>query len=288
MFSRQRALLRLIDNEGGSIARLRLVKLAFLLSREAEAPRAGLYNFVPYKHGPFSFTLYHELRVLGRDGWVAEQEHNVKTAEAPHLETAFLDKGFLALIDNVSNCYRPVPTPALLDRVYHDYPWFTLNSEATQKRAVSRPTAIPAVYTVGYEGIMVDALLDCLLHKGIKRLIDVRCNPIARRYGFHKATLCKLCSDLGIEYMHFPALGVPSVWRAELHDQSAYERLFERYEREILPKQRPAVEKVANLVMEMPSALMCMEAAHTCCHRSRLGAEVSRQTSLPVVELREA
>jgi uncharacterized protein (DUF488 family) len=288
MFSRQRALLRLIDNEGGSIARLRLVKLAFLLSREAEAPRAGLYDFVPYKRGPFSFTLYHELLVLGRDGWVAEQEHDVKTAEAPHLETAFLDKGFLALIDEISDRYRSVPTPGLLDRVYHDYPWFTLNSDAIQKRAVSRPEAKTAVYTVGYEGIMVDALLDCLLHQGIKRLIDVRCNPIARRYGFHKATLCKLCSDVGIEYMHFPSLGVPSVWRSDLSNQDAYERLFERYEKEILPKQRPAVEKVAGLVAEMPSALMCMEAAHDCCHRSRLGAEVSRQTSLPVVELREA
>ena len=288
MFSRQRAILRLIEHEGGSIARLRLVKLAFLLSRETEAPRAGLYDFVPYKHGPFSFTLYHELRALGRDGWVAEQEHDVKTAEAPHLETAFLDKEFLALIDEVSDRYRSVPTPALLDRVYRDYPWFTLNSDAIQKRAVSRPAAKPAVYTVGYEGIMVDALLDCLLHEGIKRLIDVRCNPIARRYGFHKATLCKLCSDVGIEYMHFPSLGVPSVWRADLSDQAAYERLFERYEKEILPKQRPTVEKVASLVAEMPSALMCMEAAHDCCHRSRLGAEVSRRTSLPVVELREA
>src|ERR1022692_6582 len=98
MFSRQRAILRLIEREGGSIARLRLVKLAFLLSREKKAPRAGVYDFVPYKHGPFSFTLYHELRSLGRDGWVAEQEHDVGLAEAPHLETAFLDKEFLALI----------------------------------------------------------------------------------------------------------------------------------------------------------------------------------------------
>ncbi len=51
MFSRQRAILRLIENEGGSIARLRLVKLAFLLSRESAAPRVGLYDFVPYKDG---------------------------------------------------------------------------------------------------------------------------------------------------------------------------------------------------------------------------------------------
>src|SRR5580658_7086561 len=275
MFSRQRAILRLIQNEGGAVGRLRLVKLAFLLSREPDAPRTGTYDFVPYKRGPFSFTLYHELRVLERDGWILQAEHDIRIAETPDPETAFLDKEFLALIDIVSHRHSSVTTSAVVDGVYRAYPWFTLNSDVAQKRAVKRPEAELAVYTVGYEGIMVDALLDLLLRKGIRRLIDVRCNPIARRYGFHKATLCKLCSDVGIEYMHFPSLGVPSVWRSDLSNQDAYERLFERYEKEILPKQRPAVEKVAGLVAEMPSALMCMEAAHDCCHRSRLGAEVS-------------
>jgi hypothetical protein len=135
MFSRQRAILRLIENEGGFVARLRLVKLAFLLSREAEAPRAGLYDFVPYKHGPFSFTLYHELCALGRDGWLAEKEHDVGLAEAPHLETAFLDKKFLALIDELSSRHRSTPTSAVVDSVYRDYPWFTLNSDKIHRRA---------------------------------------------------------------------------------------------------------------------------------------------------------
>ena len=134
MFSRQRAILRLIENEGGAIARLRLVKLAFLLSREDDAPRAGIYDFVPYKRGPFSFTLYHELRTLQRDGWLAEAEHDIRITEAPHLETAFLDKEFLALIDSVSRRHRAVSTSAMVDGVYRTHPWFTLNSESIQKR----------------------------------------------------------------------------------------------------------------------------------------------------------
>ena len=68
----------------------------------------------------------------------------------------------------------------MVDSVYASHPWFTLNSDATHKRAATRPAVKPAVYTVGYEGIMVDALLDLLLRKGIQRLLDVRCNPIAR------------------------------------------------------------------------------------------------------------
>jgi uncharacterized protein (DUF488 family) len=287
MFSRQRAILRLVENEGGTVSRLRLVKLAFLLSREPAAPRAGVYDFVPYKRGPFSFTLYHEMRSLERDGWLAEAEQDIQIAEAPDLETAFLDREFLDLIDGVTSRYRPLRTSSLVDRVYANHPWFTLNSEATHKRAANRPIVQPAVYTVGYEGIMVDALLDLLLRNGIRQLVDVRCNPIARRYGFHKATLCRLCNDVGIEYVHFASLGIPSAWRASLSDQSSYDRLFERYTSEILPKQRAAIECVAKLIVEKPCALMCMEADHHSCHRSRLGAELSCQTSLPVRELRE-
>jgi uncharacterized protein (DUF488 family) len=178
-------------------------------------------------------------------------------------------------------------TSAVVDTVYANHPWFTLNSESVHKRAASRPVVQPAVYTVGYEGIMVDALLDLLLHKGIRRLIDVRCNPIARRYGFHKATLCRLCNDVGVEYVHFASLGIPSAWRAALTDQSSYERLFDRYTNEILPKQQAAIEGVVRLVTEKPSALMCMEADHRSCHRSRLALEIAQHTSLPIRELRE-
>jgi uncharacterized protein (DUF488 family) len=287
VFSRQRAVLRLIENEGGSVERLRLVKLAFLLSRETAAPKVGLYDFVPYKHGPFSFTLYHELRALERDGWIVVHGRGVGLAEASPRVPPGLDKTFLTLIDGISRRYRATPTTSVVDGVYRDYPWFTVNAEAVKKRALSRPSAAPAVYTVGYEGMMVDALLDCLLRNGVKRLIDVRCNPIARRYGFHKATLLRLCSDVGIEYLHFAALGVPSAWRSELSDHPSYARLFRRYEKEVIPKNLPVVERVAKLVLDMPSALMCMEADHHCCHRSRLGAEISRRTSLPSRELRE-
>src|SRR5258706_15941913 len=99
MFSRQRAILRLVENEGGRIERLRLVKLAFLVSREPESPRIGVYEFVPYRRGPFSFTLYHELNSLVRDGWVSQSEHHIETACLPTLQTAFLDAGFLSRID---------------------------------------------------------------------------------------------------------------------------------------------------------------------------------------------
>jgi uncharacterized protein (DUF488 family) len=286
MFSRHRAVLRLLQNEGGTASRLRLVKLAFLLSRESAVPKTAVYEFVPYRRGPFSFTLYHDLRNLGTDGWVVEAEHDIKLARMPDLETAYLDRQFLDVIDDISDRFRTLPTSQLVDTVYAKHPWFTMNSEAVHKRTVPRPVGAPAVYTVGYEGITVDGLLALLLDSGIQRLIDVRCNPIARRYGFHKSTLIRLCEDLGIEYVHVPSLGIPSAWRTGLGDLDSYKRLFIRYEQEILPAQPSAVADVTKLVRAKPSALMCMEAEHTSCHRSRLAALVSQFADLPIRELR--
>jgi uncharacterized protein (DUF488 family) len=286
MFSRQRVILRLLQNEGGSTSRLRLVKLAFMVSRERDVPRTGIYEFVPYRRGPFSFTLYHDLRGLANDGWVAEAERDIGLTQAADLETAFLDSEFVDRIDRVSQRFRGMATSALVDRVYRDHPWFTINSEATEKRAIDRPKSSRAVYTVGYEGIMVDGLLDLLLRTGVERLIDVRCNPIARRYGFHKSTLNRLSADVGIEYTHVPSLGIPSAWRENLGDRESYDRLFLRYELEILPAETASVLRVGRLINERPSALMCMEADHTCCHRSRLAVLVSQNTALPIKELR--
>lgn len=286
MFYRQRAILRLLHNEGGPTSRLRLVKLAFLLSQELEVSRTSVYEFLPYLRGPFSFTLYHDLRGLSAGGWVTEGDREVSLVQSPDLQTTYLDRDFVRSIDNVSSSVRGLSTPALVDRVYRDYPWFTINSEAFDKRATSRPVGRLAVYTVGYEGIMVDGLLNLLLANGVQRLVDVRSNPIARRYGFHKSTLQRLCTDLGLEYLHMPSLGIPSSWRTELGDSATYDRLFSRYEREILPAQADDIARVAALVQDRPSALMCMEADHTFCHRSRLATRVSHLTALPVQELR--
>ncbi len=286
MISRQKSLLRLIENEGGELSKLRLVKLAFLLRQRSQAAsKGGLYDFIPYLHGPYSFTLNHELNALERDGWLRVMDSKVKIV--PSSASAPLDKAFLCEIDQLSKEFRWVPTERLVADVYRDFPWYTANAKNEANRAVTVPKAACAVFTIGYEGLMLDALLDLLLQSGIKRLVDVRRNPVARRFGFHRSTLERHCQDVGITYNHFPELGIPSSWRTELDSMPAYERLFKKYEGEILPAQTHSIEAVSALVAEGPSALMCMEADCRCCHRTRLARKVAVETGLPVQELRE-
>jgi uncharacterized protein (DUF488 family) len=286
MINRQRALIRFIANEGGRIELLRLVKLSFLLRESAEdIPKPNLYDFIPFHYGPYSFTLNHELRVVERDGWIRITEAGVELLRSAEAEFSKLDRAFTREIDSLTRRYRNVATTTLVSRVYADYPWYTSKAKDEKLRRVAVPTALPAIFTIGYEGMMLDGLLDLLLRAGVKRLIDVRCNPVARRFGFHKSTIERHCHDLAIQYTHVPELGIPSSKRANLSDESSYNRLFDYYEEKVLPAHEKWVNMVSSLMRKEPSALMCVEADAKCCHRTRLAAAVAKETNLPVKEL---
>ena len=83
----------------------------------------------------------------------------------------------------------------------------------------------------------MDGFLNLLVQSGIRRLVDVRNNPISRRYGFHKATLGRLCGFLDIDYQHVPELGIQPVLRQTWRSAADYEVLFGRYVAESLPRQ---------------------------------------------------
>jgi len=146
--------------------------------------------------------------------------------------------------------------------------------------------ASPAVYTIGYEGCSVDRLLNVLMRRGIQRIIDVRRNPVARRYGFHKGALDRLCGEVGIGYVHVPELGIPSELRRNLDGPDARAKLFEDYDTELLPRQPGAIAKIARMMTDLPTALMCMEADPAMCHRSRVARAVSSVTDLRVRHVR--
>jgi len=217
-----------------------------------------------------------EMQVDGRDAWRRVSDVDGGTSDIP--------AGLRADAARVVERFESRPSDALIDYVYDAFPWFTVNSHI--RRLQSRPMAKCAVYTTGYERWSVDQLLNELMRRGVVRIIDVRQNPIARRYGFHKSTLCRLASNVGIDYVHFPELGIPSELRRNLHSAADYASLFDEYTEAILPRRQDAVEKVGSLIAEKPSVLLCMEADPAMCHRTRLAAVVSLQTGLPVQDIR--
>ncbi|HFD86077.1 MAG TPA: DUF488 domain-containing protein [Gammaproteobacteria bacterium] len=285
MLNRQRAILGLIDEAGGEASHLSVTKWAFLL-REESASRGGsaFYQFVPYIYGPFSFSLYQEASSLQLKGYItadSDREWSVTTAGVAAARK--VKSNVRSDIKHIIRTHAKKSNRALINYVYNRFPWYTINSKIRQHEC--RPEAEVAVYTAGYEGLLIDGFLNGLMHNGIYRIIDVRNNPVSRRYGFHKSTLTRLCKKVGIEYVHYPELGIVSRNRQNLDQPGAREKLFDEYTSSTLVSETDAIKEVAKLVSDKPSVLVCMEACHRDCHRSRLAESVARQNGLPIRHL---
>jgi len=286
MLNRQKSLLYMMEQAGRPVTRLEMTKWAFLLAHEMPSQGgSAFYQFLPYQRGPFSFCLYRETDRLVRDGYLAAGDTTWRIVTDVKRPTDRLPQPVREDAARVVQRFADKTQDSLTDYVYQRFPWYTVNS--LRRRLSPRPIASIAVFTVGYEGWLIDGFLDLLMRAGIQRVVDVRSNPISRRYGFHKRTLDRLCGKLQIEYVHFPQLGVPSKQRQELDAAEGYKALFDRYEADVLSREKGAISQVASLVQERPTALMCMEADPLMCHRSRLAKAVALATALPLRHLGE-
>lgn len=285
MLNRQKLLILLLKLADRPVSRTELTKWCFLLRFESETSGGpAFYDFVPYLYGPFSFALYQEAEKLVAHNYLHDDGDNhwsLNSQVAASIGTPGRDieRDAKQLVSRLGK----KDAASLVDYVYERYPAFTVNSK--RRRLEARPESKPAVYTAGYEGLSIDGFLNLLVVRGIRRLIDVRNNPIARRYGFHRSTLQRLTERLEIDYVHLPELGIRSEDRQGLVDQDAYDALFEKYENTVLRNERKAIQQIGRLMNELPSVLMCMESEPKCCHRSRLAATVSTATKLPIKHL---
>jgi uncharacterized protein (DUF488 family) len=283
---RQQALLAILQQVGGEASTLQIMKWAFLLGQET--PSHGgktFYQFIPYRYGPFSFTLNRETDALVRNGLVEKTgQSSWHLTSYGHGQQNNLPKSIIQDVTSITQQYGQLSGAALIDAVYAKYPWFTVNSDLPGRRNIERPTADLAIYTAGYEGKTVDEFLNLLMRSGIRRFIDVRRNPVSRRYGFHKSTLQKICSSLDIDYQHFPGLGISSAARTDLHSTESYTSLFENY-REDLPNRGEDLEAVQLLLQSKPSVLVCMEANPQYCHRNVLAYHLTGVLNLPIQHL---
>lgn len=293
MLNRQRMILALLDRAEDPIHHTTLVKLAFLLRQETRVGEdRTFYGFVPYRHGPFSFGLYRELESLKRDGYVewGEKSFSLKTGarQLTREQIERLNSAQTEAVDSVVRKYGRKRRPTLLRDVYRRYPWYAINSELEgylpdQMPERRRPAV--AAYTVGYEGKSVDEFFNDLLASGMEGILDVRANPVSRKYGFAKRSMSRIAGNLGLAYHHLPELGITGDHRASLSDFDSYQRLLDKYEETMLPKRTALVRKAAGLLRSQPLALVCVEKDVRCCHRGRLANHIARESGLSVAHL---
>jgi len=277
----------LLLNAPRTPSKVEFTKWVFLIRMEtALSTDDSFYDFLPYKYGPFSFVLYREIDELRRSGYVDTESLRVSELLASEARDLFESLPISARrsVEHILCEYGRLSKKALIDGVYERHPWF---AQRSQIRSVpSRPLRAPtAVYTAGYEGESVDFFFQKLIRAGVQRIIDVRSNPVSRKYGFSRRTLERLSDKLAIQYCHFRDVGVPSTWRAKLTCYSDYQKVLNMYERRVLPKAGDSCTRISELMQEIPSVLVCYERDPRYCHRNRLALRISDRCGLEVKHL---
>lgn len=297
MIYRKRILLAVLERADGYMRKIRLQKFLFLLARCQKVPA---YYFLPCKYGGYSFQAARDARTLANHHRLLEiGDHHYQLCGSG------MKGGFLASLndkdgeelDCVFRTYGNTRNDDLIYKTYEQYPGYAINSEllahphyAALRAVVERERPKPGddhptLYTIGYEGLCVEQYVSRLIEKNVSILVDVRRNPVSRKYGFCKSHLSYILDECGIEYLHTPALGIEGSKRRNLKSRRDYDRLFDSYQRS-LPQREDELSRLQEILSDHPqAALTCFEKDHTWCHRNALAEAMQERHPVRVEHL---
>ena len=285
MIYRQKILLALIEKSGGNLRKTDLQKLLFLFCKYSGVDH---YEFFPYQFGAFSLMSYHDKRILTKRKVLADTDNFVIRSNKSFFSD--LRKKDAIALRKFAEEVGQMRGNELIRKTYLEYPKYSRRSEiAAQVLSVDElkaiepeqiETPVVGLFTLGYEGISIDGYLDRLIERDIQLVIDVRKNPVSRKYGFSKRGLEEHLLRVGIGYSHEPEVGVASHLRRSIHAPQDYARLFDYYAEAILPDKRPVLYRIVEATRKHRRvALTCFEADPQMCHRHKISEAIDALTS---------
>lgn len=281
MFYRRKIILSILQTWGNTLDKISLQKILFLFSVKQTEP---VYEFVPYRFGCYSFSVNADLNAMKQQKLIDECRIAISKTDKRNYVAKLTHDDKRILID-LRIKFLSLSARALMRHVYKEYSYYATKSErakellsAEEYQAIrqSMPWSNKYVlFTIGYEGISLEAYLNKLIHNDVKVLCDVRRNPLSMKFGFSKESLRKYCEALGISYVHFPSLGIASEFRKDISTQYDYDKLFGMYGRETLAKNETDQQEIIKLLNEHKRvALTCFEAEICRCHRKPLSQAI--------------
>jgi hypothetical protein len=292
MFYRRKILLSLLEACGGQLSKTDMEKLLFAFCRERDI---NYYDFFPYHFGCFSFLSYQDKRVLTQQGYLVDDNAFVlKSKKSVFGELKDDDKRSLREFVNRTSNLRG---NALVRDIYLKYPYYACRSDIKGRILTPEELCVVDSYTprgdetclfsIGYEGLSIDAYINKLICSAVASIIDVRRNPISMKYGFSKTTFRSYLERAGIAYDHIPALGVASAERNNLETSEDYLSLFQKYA-STLPRLESELVQVQQLLTRYKRvALTCFESVATSCHRHKITQyfQDSNGWTIPIVHI---
>ncbi|WP_372825892.1 DUF488 family protein [Polaromonas sp.] len=137
------------------------------------------------------------------------------------------------------------------------------------------------LFTLGYEGLAIDAFIERLVTAQVKTVVDVRELPLSRKKGFSKKSFSAALAAHGIAYQHAPALGCPKPVR----NQYKLDGNWQTYTRDFLAyvaTQEAPIQELVKTSRATTACLVCFEADFSMCHRTYV-ARAARQHGGPTV-----
>ena len=139
----------------------------------------------------------------------------------------------------------------------------------------------PTLFTLGYEGLTIDAFIARLQAAQVKTVVDVRELPLSCKNGLSKSAFCAAFSAHGIAIRTSPALGCPKPIRNQYKadgNWQTYTREFLKY----IQTQEASLRELVKIAQATPACLVCFEADYSTCHRTYV-ARAARQLGGPTV-----
>jgi uncharacterized protein (DUF488 family) len=283
MFYRRKIILALLQVFGGRLEKISLQKLLFLVCQKQKEPE---YDFIPYLYGCYSHSAKADLFTMVKKDFLTEDETGYSKKDRKNY-LALLDDEDKKLVNQTYILYNRMDGDGLMKHTYTNFPYYAINSTIAPrlltKEQIAKVNAVrpnlnnTTLYTIGYEGISLEAYLNKLIKNDVKVLVDVRNNPLSQKFGFSKSQLMRYCEGLAIEYIHFAEVGIQSEYRQELKVQSDYDNLFKSYKKKTLPNTITTQEKILALLKEKKRiALTCFEANICQCHRKYLAEAITQ------------
>ncbi|HEX3881563.1 MAG TPA: DUF488 domain-containing protein [Stellaceae bacterium] len=141
------------------------------------------------------------------------------------------------------------------------------------------------LFTIGYEKARQVDVISALAAAGVKTLIDVRDRPVSRRPGFSKNQLAAAVEEAGMRYVGLKALGTPPEGREANHKRQ-WERFWQIVDDKLATAEAEiALQQATATASEAPSCLICYEADHRICHRSRVAAILAERHGFTIRHL---
>ncbi len=294
MYYRRKVLLSLIEAFGGQLQNTDFQKLLFAISAKQAIKT---YHFVPYRFGSFSFQSIADKSALIKYGYLEDNDKWLTTKKSKDILNTLKPEDRLVL-NEVKSAYKNNLGKRLVRSLYLQFPYYAIKSEIaatilTQDElkvveALIPNDISPRFFTIGYEGISLEEYLNKLIKSNVKILCDVRRNALSQKFGFSKNQLSTACKKVGVTYIHMPELGIPSDQRQALNTQSDYEKLFDNYDKNVLPTRQNHLSVIQKLISEHGRvAITCFEACEQQCHRGRVAKALSNlpEWNIPITHL---